>query len=58
MKWTEILDRLEDGTGCAAYHEAGKFLAIMTDAGIIVYDYESWTPRHFFVPMDDWTLLI
>ena len=58
MKYTEALDNILDGVAVAAYQEDAKMVMIPTETGIVIYNYEDWTVRDFFIPMDSWTILI
>ena len=58
MEYTEALDNVLDGVAVAAYQEDAKMVMIPTETGIVIYNYEDWVVRDFFIPMDDWTILI
>ena len=58
MEYTEALENVLNGTAVAAYQEDAKLVMIPTESGIVIYNYDDWTPLHFFIPMDDWTILI
>ena len=58
MKYTEAVDRIMDGTAVAAYNEQSKIIMIPAGTGMVIYNYEDWTPRDYFIPMSDWTILV
>ena len=57
MKWTEAVDRMTDGTAVAAVHEEAQLIAILPDTGLIIYQYDDWSVRNYFIPMEEWMIL-